>query len=124
MMKKLKNQILRSKAGTTMVEVLVGFVVLVLIMGIFSQAMNLAGRMVGKSNDTLTNYRNLAGGYYLENSEVVDITESEKKSMTFTQISGNKGSFSIPVKTKTYTMKDGSGSLVEVVYETTAEATE
>lgn len=123
-MKKQIRRTLQSKTGTTMVEILVGFVILVLIMGIFSQAMNLTGRMVGKSNDTLTDYRNLAGGYYLENSEVVDIMESEKKSMTFTQISGDKGSFSIPVKTKTYTIKDGSGSLVEVVYETTAEATE
>lgn len=123
-MKKLKTQILQSKAGTTMVEVLVGFVILVLILGIFSQAMNLAGRMVGKSNDTLTAYRDLAGGYYLENREVVDITESEKKSMTFTQIPGEKEGFSIPVKTKTYTIKGGSGSLIEVVYETTAEAGE
>lgn len=121
MIKSQKCRILRAKAGTTMVEVLVGVVILVLIMGVFSQAMNLAGRMIGKSNDTLMNYRNLAGGYYMEDGTIVDITESEKKDMTITRIPENGECFSVQVRTKTYTMKDGSGNLVEVVGETTAE---
>lgn len=51
--------------GTTMVEVIVAFTVLVLIIGIFSQAMGMAGRMLNRSDDTLMNNRELAGQYYL-----------------------------------------------------------
>ena len=41
MMKENKS----TTSGTTMVEVMVAFVILVLFMGIFSQAMGLAGRL-------------------------------------------------------------------------------
>lgn len=118
-MGRLKKMIFRSNAGTTMVEVLVAFSVLILIMGIFSQAMTLAGRMMGRSEDTLENYRELAGGYYLERGSVVDISESEEKDMTFTRNPGHEG-FAIRARLKTYTMKDGTGKLVEVVRETAA----
>ena len=95
------------------------FVILILALGIFSQAMNLAGRMVGRSNDTLKNYRDLAGGYYLEKEDAVEIETSQDKSLTFTRVSETEG-FTIQVKTKTYTKKDGSGILVEAVKETEA----
>lgn len=124
MMKKTKQQLLQSESGTTMVEILVAFVILILIMGIFSQSMNLAGKMIGRSNDTLTNYRELARGYYLEDSGIVETEESGNKSMTLTRTSGDTEEFTIQVKTKTYTKTEGNGKLVEVVCETTAAAEE
>lgn len=51
--------------GTTMVEVIVAFTVLVLIIGIFSRSLTMAGRMLNRSDDTLMNSRELAGQYYL-----------------------------------------------------------
>lgn len=124
MMKKTKQQLLQSESGTTMVEILVAFVILILIMGIFSQSMNLAGKMIGRSNDTLTNYRELARGYYLEDSGIVETEESGNKSMTLTRTSGDTEEFTIQVKIKTYTKTEGNGKLVEVVCETTAAAEE
>lgn len=55
--------------GTTMVEVIVAFTVLVLIIGIFSRSMTIAGRMLNRSDDTLMNNRELAGQYYLGEAE-------------------------------------------------------
>lgn len=110
-----------STAGTTMVEVIVAFTVLILIMGIFSQAMSLTGRMLGRTEDTLVKYRELAGEYYLERNNTVEMTESGTKSITFTRTTGGEG-FSFEVKTRTYKEKDGNGQLVEVVPETTEGA--
>lgn len=107
----------KSESGTTMVEVLVAFSVLILIMGIFSQAMSLAGRMLKRSDDTLVKYRELAGDYYLEETDKFDIDVTEKN-MVFRRSSGGSEEFSIPVKVRIHQEKDGSGKLAEVVYET------
>lgn len=42
------------------------FTVLVLVMGIFSQAMGLAGRMMNRSIDVSEDYHQLAGDYFLK----------------------------------------------------------
>lgn len=105
-----------SEDGTTMVEVLVAFAVLILIMGIFSQAMGLAGRMLQRSDDTLENYRELAGDYYLERRAPED---REAVTMTFKRLSGSVEEFSVTVDIRTYEKPD-CGKLSEVVYETTA----
>lgn len=125
--KRWRNIRANSVAGTTMVEVLVAFTVLILIMGIFSQAMSLTGRMLGRTEDTLVKYRELAGGYYLEKDETVEMTESGLKTMQIKQIVGQTAgseAFSVQVKTRTYKENDGTGQLVEVVPETTAKAEE
>lgn len=124
MIKRRKRTIFKSRSGTTMVEVLVAFVVLILIMGIFSQAMSLAGRMLGQSDHRLEDSRELAGGYYLDDTETADISAPQEKTMAFQRTSGGSEGFSVQVKLKTYTKKDGGGKLVEIVRETTEAASE
>lgn len=61
MMKTTQNQ-----AGTTMVEALVAFFIMVIIVGIFSCAMKLTGNIIAHSGEELAEYRRLAGWYYLD----------------------------------------------------------
>lgn len=82
----------KRNGGTTMVEVIVAFTVLILIMGIFSQAMGMAGRMLNRSEDTLVNNRNLAGQYYLGKAAL----ESRKNiTFKFVEESGSGSSFTL-----------------------------
>lgn len=97
-----------SKKGTTMVEVIVAFAVLMVIMAIFSQAMGLTGRMMNRSDDVLEGYRNLAGSYYLDR---ISPTETPV-SMKFTPM--KKGDvFEIEAMQRTF--QNPVGALYDVV---------
>lgn len=67
-------RIIRSRKGMTMIEVMVAFVVLTLIMGIFSQALALAGRMVKQTGKALEISREMVGDYYLD-QDFEEVTE-------------------------------------------------
>lgn len=56
----------KKTGGTTMVEVIVAFAVLVLTLGIFSQALSLAGNMAVQADARLEQAHELAGAYYLQ----------------------------------------------------------
>lgn len=53
-------------SGNTMAEVIVAFMILVIIMGIFSQTMRLSENVMEQSEKTLKAVHNLVGSYYLE----------------------------------------------------------
>lgn len=113
-MKKIK----KAADGTTMVEVTVAFAVLVLLMGIFSQAMGLAGRMMNRSSDTLEQYHQLAGEYFLdkavissENITTLDFNRVTKDG----KVTGD--GFSLQVKVRTCTRNVDGGSSTIGLYE-------
>lgn len=118
-MKTIRN----STRGTTMVEVLVAFVVLVLLMGIFSQALGLSGRMMNRSSDMQEEYRELAGDYYLDR---LGTGESKTPSVTlrFKRVTkdGNPtgDGFSMKAEIRTYTK--GGVSLFDVRHAEAAES--
>lgn len=108
------------RSGTTMVEVIVAFFILIIILGIFSQAMQISGIMMVRSDDTLERYRNLAGSYYLEGEgDPIDGRASplspevaENQKLTF---HAENGSSSFAVDASVRTVRDGSGVLKDVV---------
>ena len=53
-------------SGSAMVEVLAAFCIMVLIIGMFSRSMKLAGTMLERSERTLAAWRDLEGACYLE----------------------------------------------------------
>ena len=117
-MKKLKH----ATDGTTMVEVMVAFTILVLLMAMFSQAMGLAGRMMNRSSETLKTYHQLAGDYFLERA---DGTGDEiPTAFSFKRVTKNGqdtgDGFTISGKVRTYTKGTDTGpsriSLYEVEY--------
>ncbi len=113
-MKKNKS----ASAGTTMVEVMVAFVILVLLMGIFSQAMGLAGRMMNRSTDTLEKYHQLAGDYFLNSADSFD---EEPAMLEFRRVtkdgSGTGEGFAVQAKVRTYKKSAGGGSEEIRLYE-------
>lgn len=93
-----------------MVEVIVAFAVLVLILGIFSQAMGLTQRMMIRAGDTLSEARSLARDYYL-GEETPDHTQDV--GLTFHLRSGSDSissldSFEIDATIRTYERGDGA----------------
>lgn len=110
----------KNSHGTTMVEVIVAFVVMVIILGIFSQGMKLAGVMMGRSTETFTGYRNLAGSYYLEGAEdpsgdkaqAIPPSEAENQMLEFKT---ENGAYSFTAKVTVRTVQDGNRVLKDVV---------
>lgn len=104
-------------SGTTMVEVMVAFVILVLLMGIFSQAMSLAGRMMNRSKETIEKYHQLAGDYFLEKTDSVseDPTVLIFKRVTKDGKETGDG-FTVQAKVRTH-MKTVGGSTEIQLYE-------
>lgn len=118
-----------STRGTTMVEVLVAFAVLVLLMAMFSQAMGLAGRMMNQSIGTMEGYHDLAGRYYLDELSA----DSEDVTLSFYRVDkdGNRigegpDGFHLEVKVVTHSGTDGTGkdlTLYEITDATSAAPT-
>lgn len=111
-------KLLNSKQGTTMVEVLAAFSVLVMIMGFFSQALAISGNIVVRSEEQINGQRLLAKNYYLEeiNASVNETT------LIFQGINGNDRAFAVDACVRTFVPdsnnpQHGSGTLVDVVKE-------
>lgn len=110
----------KDSSGTTMVEVIVAFFIMVIILGIFSQGMKLAGTMMIRSDEALTGYRNLAGSYYLEGEEdpsgekaqAIPPTEVKNQMLEFKT---EDGAYSFTSEVTVRTVQDGSGVLKDVV---------
>lgn len=93
--------------GTTMVEVMVAFTVLVLVMGIFSQALTLAGRMMNRADDTMDKSHELVKEYYMgELSE-----HSDTKTLEFKTDNGE--SFTVEGTIRRFS--DESGTIYDVI---------
>ncbi|MDD3253173.1 MAG: hypothetical protein PHV18_11500 [Lachnospiraceae bacterium] len=107
-----------TESGSTMIEVIVAFTVLVLIMGIFSQAMALTGRMLGKSGDTLAGYRDLAGDYYLSSGTGKDET------LHFELVTGGSSSAGFSVDARFREFKNSNGTIYDVIPAESAEESE
>lgn len=115
-----KTPFKKNCSGTTMVEVIVAFFIMVIIMGIFSQAMRLSGNMMIRADETLTGYRSLAGSYYLEGdadpngarAKAIEADVKENQRLVFVTENG-QSSFEIGVSART--VRDGSGELRDVV---------
>lgn len=112
------KQLWKSTRGTSMVEVLVAFAVLVLIMGIFSQALSLAGNMLGRSDHTLENSHQLAGNYYQDIGGDASFHEDDLKDWRF---EGKYGSFTVKARHRAYTDPDGRGVIHDLVPEIKAD---
>lgn len=95
--------------GTTMVEVIVAFTILILIMGMFSQALAMSGRMAGRSTEELQEARDLAGDYYLEKFPA---DSSQHTKLEF-RCDKNGEQFEIPADIRKYS--NTSGSIYDVV---------
>lgn len=98
----------KTTRGTTMVEVIVAFTVLILIMGIFSQSMSMAGRMLNKSEDTLMNNRELAGQYYLGEAA---IQSRERKTFKFIDVDNPDRSFTLDGYLAIYSGTSGTNGI-------------
>lgn len=119
-MKKNRN----TTSGTTMVEVMVAFVILVLLMGIFSQSMGLAGRMMNRSTDTLEQYHQLAGAYFLDKSDEVSEVSTGLVFKRVTKDGKETGDgFALQAKVRTYTKATGGGRSEVRLYEIENAAT-
>lgn len=103
-----------SRGGTTMVEVIVAFSVLLLIFGLFSQAMGLTERMMIRADQTMEKSRELAKGYYL--SEEGDLTSSPitlEFELTSDSRLSNRQSFKIKANRRQY--ESDGGFIIDVV---------
>lgn len=115
-----KTPLKKKCSGTTMVEVIVAFFIMVIIMGIFSQAMRLAGNMMIRSDETLAGYRSLAGSYYLEGdadlngarAQAIEADVKENQKLLFMT---ENGQLSFEVGVSARTVRNGSGELKDVV---------
>lgn len=108
-----RRAMLREKNGTTMVEVIVAFLILIIVLEIFSQAAVLAGRIVLRSGMNLKENRNLAGSYYLEGQEDPEAgkagrTDPMIETVTLYFEGENGASFQIPAKVRTFTGEAGN----------------
>lgn len=110
----------KSTRGTTMVEVIVAFVVLLLIMGMFSQALSLAGTMLGRADHTLEQNRQLAGDYYQDEDGAAAFHVEGIKDWEFKEKNGKSGSFSVRASLRTYTNPKGDGIMYDLIPETKA----
>lgn len=92
-----------------MVEVIVAFTVLILIVGIFSRSLSLAGRIAASSEEQLAASRNLAKAYYLEETTVTK-TETPK-TLRFKSTSNESDGFQMGATLREYTYDDGTRTL-------------
>lgn len=107
----------KSARGMTMVEVIVAFTVLLLVMGIFSQALSLAGVMLGKADSTLEQNRQLAGNYYQDEGGAAAFEHGGMRDWEF---SGPSGSFKVRAELRTYKDPSSNEMMYDLVPETTA----
>lgn len=110
-----------------MVEVIVAFTVLVLIVGIFSRSLSLAGRIAASSEEQLAASRNLAKAYYLEETGSITIQEAgdggeaaklatvtkteTPKTLRFKSTSNPSDGFQMDATLREYTYDDGTRTL-------------
>lgn len=108
-----RHVLIRATGGTTMVEVIVAFLILIIVLEIFSQAVVLTGRMVQHSGESLRENRNLAGSYYLEGKDDPEDGKAEEITPVAESIilhfqSESGASFQIPAKVRTFTGERGN----------------
>ena len=111
-----------------MVEVIVAFTVLVLIVGIFSRSLSLAGRIAASSEEQLAASRNLAKAYYYleedgsimiqeagaggEAAKFATVTKTETpKTLRFKSTSNASDGFQMGATLREYTYDDGTRTL-------------
>lgn len=109
-------KVIRSRNGTTMVEVIAAFAVLILIMGIFSQAMAMTARMMNRADWVLENSREFAGDYYLDKDTLETAEVETGLSFRLSEHSGlkNRQPFSIPAKLRRFSKGEWSIYDVEI----------
>lgn len=105
----------KNSRGTTMVEVLVAFAVLILIMGIFSQALSMAGRMFGHSNQILMDYRELAREYYIDSDGQSDGTAEMPEILEFENIKNKADRIDLSVIVREYEYSKGGSHIYDVI---------
>lgn len=115
-----------STRGTTIVEVIVAFTVLLLFMGIFSQAMSMAGRMTNRSMVVMEEYHQLAGDYYLEDVDLAVSGEGSKVNLEFRRVTRDGtetgDGFSMDAQVRVYRNAEKNIALYEVRNARTAES--
>lgn len=113
-----RHVMIRATGGATMVEVIAAILILLIVLGIFSQAVALTGQMVHHSEESLRENRNLTGSCYLEGKKDPEAGKAEEitpvvETVTLYFQSKNGASFQIPAKIRTFTGE--SGKLYDVV---------
>ncbi|GEM_PF-4087498 len=93
--------------GTTMIEVIVSFTILILTMAVFSRAIVITGRSATASGQKLAASRELTGDYYRGNLPVSTTT----KTLHFKASSGTE-SFSLPAEVRIF--EGSSGNLCDI----------
>lgn len=103
----------KSTRGTTMVEVMVAFTVLVLIMGIFSRALSISGNMLARSEDMMVSNRRQVGDYYLDKAAF----QEKNVTLTFTEKKGNSFQVKAILREYDHLSEDGSSSQTGKIYD-------
>lgn len=91
-----------------MTEVIVAFLVLVILIGIFSKALQLTGTLMNRADDTLEQYRDLAGVCYLDGE--ADLTGEAEQSLeqVVLKFRSEKGAaFELPAVRRSYRLPEG-----------------
>lgn len=104
----------KSVEGSTMVEVIVAFTILVLIMGMFSQALSMAGNMMNRAYKTLEVNRQLAGDYYLEKAAGGSQGFSDKKKLSWKFVGKDNGYFNVLAEGRSYRNSEDGAALYDV----------
>ena len=112
-----KEQSMKNNKGTTMVSVIISFAVLLLFVSSYFKVQKLAQNMMMTAKDTISNNRGLIKEYYLEETDVLPV--SQEQSLTF---SGDEGSFTIHASLNQATSPNYTGSIY--FYRTTTESDE
>lgn len=105
--------------GVTMVEVIVAFLVLMIVMAIFSQAVSLTGRVIGRSTDILEGYRDLQGAYYLEDG-VSGIHLDNSLKFSRLDLNGNQTGESFSINATVRRFYNAAGEIWDVEAESPA----
>lgn len=112
--RRLQVHVIDNKNGAVMAEVLVAFTVLLLIIGIFSRSMALAGRTTSTTDQKLAAHRELIGRYYRDELAMDRVA----RTLHFQELSGEE-SFALPVEIRCYSGPEGA--LYDVVRRRNAE---
>lgn len=98
----------KNRKGTTMVEIIIALTVLLLIVGIFTQAATLAGNMLTKAEKTKEDSALLLKKYYLDELEPQQIFGGKGEKITFTRDNGDTNhQFSVELELFEYKDKTG-----------------
>lgn len=108
------NRKKRDIAGSSMVEIIAAFLILILVAGFFSRCILMAGRIVGISEEKLRASENLIKEYYLEETGADSAMYVREETVTLRfEDRGGAGKFRLDAVLREF--RDESGVLYDVI---------